>query len=367
MENYLLTTEYRASAGPGLPSAAAWTLSKARRWSIVSLLFASALLNYLDRATIAVALPVISAELALGPTAKGLLLSAFFWPYSTMQVPVGWIVDRSRLRWFYAAMFALWSISCGLAGFAGSLATLIALRIALGMGESIFLPAATKIVSSLFVPKDRGLPSGIFISGTRAGLALGAPLIAWFVVQFDWRKMFVIIGFTALFWLIPWLLIFPRELPNGSRKPRHSTLERAPLASRAWRFNRDLLGLCAGMFCLNYYFYPLITWLPEYFVEVRKLTVFQAGLYASLSYAIFGLSEPMGGWVADRLISIGWNEMRVRKGVITAGFLAGVLLIPALLASRWPIALAFLAGASLVGLCTGNLWGSSNLVPLQSK
>ena len=84
-----------------------------RRWMLVGLLFFAALINYLDRATISVALPRISGDLLLGPTAKGVLLSSFFWSYALMQVPIGWLADRVSLRWLYAGSFALWSLACG--------------------------------------------------------------------------------------------------------------------------------------------------------------------------------------------------------------------------------------------------------------
>ena len=54
------------------------------------LLSAAGFLNYLDRAIVSVALPVIAADLHLGPGAKGVLLSAFFWSYALMQLPIGW-------------------------------------------------------------------------------------------------------------------------------------------------------------------------------------------------------------------------------------------------------------------------------------
>ena len=65
-----------------------------RRWSVVGLLFAASLINYFDRATIAMALPLLSEDFKLGPQEKGLLLSAFFWSYALMQIPIGWCADR---------------------------------------------------------------------------------------------------------------------------------------------------------------------------------------------------------------------------------------------------------------------------------
>ena len=96
-------------------------ISNSRRWGIVALLFVASLINYLDRATISVALPLISVSLNLAAATKGLLLSAFFCSYALMQVPVGWCVDRYNLRWIYSGLFALWSLACGLTGFAAKL------------------------------------------------------------------------------------------------------------------------------------------------------------------------------------------------------------------------------------------------------
>src|SRR3954463_10572227 len=97
----------------------------ARRWAIVGLLFTASLINYFDRATISFALPLISAELHLGPESKGLLLSAFFWSYTLMQIPMGMLADRLNLRWLYAAAFTLWSVAQGLIGISSGLTSLI--------------------------------------------------------------------------------------------------------------------------------------------------------------------------------------------------------------------------------------------------
>src|SRR5215469_5556460 len=97
-------------------------VSTNRRWLVVSLLFLASLINYLDRASLSLALPVIGGDLHLGATEKGLLLSAFFWSYAFMQVPVGLLVDRYPIRWVYAGLFAIWSLACGFTGFVGSLA-----------------------------------------------------------------------------------------------------------------------------------------------------------------------------------------------------------------------------------------------------
>jgi MFS family permease len=326
-------------------------VSTQRRWWIVALLFTASLINYLDRAAISFALPLISKEFGLTSQSKGLLLSSFFWSYALMQIPIGWCADRFNLRWLYAVAFTIWSFAQGLTGLATSLSMLLAFRILLGVGESIYLPGGTKIVSLLFAPKERGLPSGLFDFGTRTGLVLEGILVPWLLVHLGWRRTFLILGFTALLWIAPWFAIFPRRLTATDTKktfPDLATVARSLL-------DRNLLGICLGFFCFDYYWYVLVTWLPDYLVSVRQLTIVQAGFYASLAFFTFGIAEPIGGWICDTLIRRGWDETRTRKGIVSIAFAMGVFLIAAMHATHTGLAIWLLIGASLAGLATGNL------------
>jgi MFS transporter, ACS family, D-galactonate transporter len=327
--------------------------SNTRRWAVVSLLFAASLINYLDRAAISFALPLISKDFQLTAQSKGLLLSSFFWSYALMQIPIGWSADRFNLRWLYAGAFTIWSFAQGLTGWAGSLPALLAFRILLGVGESIYLPGGTKIVSVLFPPKERGLPSGLFDFGTRTGLVLEGILVPWLLVHFGWRRTFLILGFTALLWIAPWLWVFPRRLQAVNTGTALSIPERRPYARTL--LNRNLLGICLGFFCFDYYWYVLVTWLPDYLVTVRHLSIVQAGFYASLAFLTFGISEPIGGWIADTLIRHGWDETATRKGIVTVAFGMGIFLIAAMRSADTGVAIGLLIVASLVGLATGNL------------
>jgi MFS family permease len=329
-------------------------MTNRRRWTIVGLLFTASLINYFDRATISFALPLISKDLQLRPEAQGVLLSAFFWSYALMQIPMGLLADRVNLRWLYAAAFTLWSIAQGLIGFAGGLGALIAFRMLLGIGEAVYLPGGSKIVSLLFKPSERGLPSGLFDAGTRTGLVIEGIVVPGMLVYFGWRYSFTIVGFAALVWLLPWFLV----TPAGLRSPRPAAHTSRPGFSSglaALLTSRNLLGVCLAFFCFDYYWYFLVNWLPTYLVTVRGLTIMKAGIYASLPYFVFGASEPIGGWIADGLVKRGWTETRARKWIITFAFLTGLFLIPAARVTGANAALFLIIGGCLVGLSTGNL------------
>jgi MFS family permease len=299
---------------------------------------------------VSVALPVIAVDLHLGPAAKGVLLSAFFWSYALMQLPMGWAADRYNLRWLYAGAFAIWSLACGLTGYATSLGVLLFMRVLLGIGESIYVPGGVKIVSLIFSVGNRGLASGLMNCGTRAGLALGAPLIAWLVGSFGWHQAFFALGFGSLLWLLPWLAIYPGNIGSTTAPP-------APgLGQTLAALDRNLLGLCLGHIAFSYYWYLLVTWLPDYLVEARHMTLQRAGGYTAIPFLVFGVSEPLGGWIADRLVSLGHSECRARKLVITVAFFTSVMLLVAGRMADDTTAVLMIGAASLVGLATGNLY-----------
>ena len=141
------------------------------------------------------------------------------------------------------------------------------------------------------------------------------------------------------------------------RQPQHLAPPRTngPTTFRLPRFNRNLAGICLGFFCFDYFVYLLLTWLPDYLMQVRHLTITKAGAYSAAAYLMFGSCQAIGGWVGDHLVSRGWDETRTRKSIVTVGFLAGLLLIPAVLAGSADQAFAFITGSCLVGLAVGNL------------
>jgi MFS family permease len=329
---------------------AAPTISPIRAWAIAGLLAAAGFINYLDRAIVSVALPVIGVELHLGPAVKGVLLSAFFWSYALMQLPVGRAADRVNLRWWYAGAFAIWSVACGFTGFAASLTALIAMRVLLGIGESIYLPGGMKIVSLLFGPQDRGLASGLMNCGTRAGLAIGAPLIAFLVHAAGWHWAFFVLGFGSLVWLAPWLAAFPAGVDFQVSQPTLS------LAQMRAKFDRNLLGMCLGHFGYGYYWYLFVTWLPNYLVEGRHMSLERAGASCAIPFLVFAASEPLGGWMADRLVRFGYSERGSRKIIVTGAFVTSLMLLAAGHLADDRSAVLAIGAASLVGLATGNLY-----------
>jgi len=118
---------------------------------------------------------------------------------------------------------------------------------------------------------------------------------------------------------------------------------------------QNLLGLCLAHLGYSYYWYLLVTWLPAYLVESRHFSIQQAGTSVLIPYLIYCISEPLGGWLANRLVRLGWRESHSRKGVITMAFLTSLALLLARRIVNDTAAVWLLGAASLVGLATGNI------------
>ncbi len=333
------------------------------RWPIVGLLTVGVIIAYVDRINLSSALPEIRKSFALGPGASGLLLSAFFWSYALLQVPAGSVVDRWGVKWPYTVAFSIWSVVSAATALVGSLAGLVWMRILLGIGESIVTPASMRYIRTNFAEKERGFAIGVYMSGTKYGPAIGAPIAAYLVQAYGWKWMFVLTGLGCMLWLIPWLALVKKD--DAGPAPKAASRAGGPSSWGVMLSTPVMWGTCLATFCYMYFVYFCMTWMPTYFKERHNLSLTDSGWYTFMSFAGMATIAIVGGWAADRLIARGHNPVTVRKAFTIAGFLlASSQIIGAFTNS--PDVTKFFAVFSLtgLGLTTANYWAlTQTLMP----
>lgn len=323
---------------------------------MIGLLLASVCINYIDRGSLSVAAPVLSEEFSLSPRKLGNLLSAFFWSYTLFQLAAGWLVDRYDVKWVYAGGFLLWSLAMASTGLMNSFAGLLAARLLLGIGESVFLPSVSRIVVRIFPAERRGLPNAVVDVGTKAGPALSIYLGAKLLAEVGWRGLFIGVGLASLLWLIPWIAAVPGDRSPGNRSDGGESgggLGLAVILSR-----RETWGTSLAMFSLGYVWIFLLTWLPSYLVRERHFSMEQMRVLGSLPFWGMAAASLAGGWVSDGWIARGGTPTRVRKSFAVSGLLmCAALLLPAGMVSDSKTACAFLVASCVaLGLFTSNVW-----------
>ncbi len=125
------------------------------------------MINYVDRGNLSVAAPLLKRELGLSPSQLGILFAAFFITYTAMQFVIGWLIDRFDVNRILAAGFLIWSLATATTGLLRGFALLLAMRLILGVGESVAVPASSKILARHLSEHHRGFASGVVMSALR--------------------------------------------------------------------------------------------------------------------------------------------------------------------------------------------------------
>ena len=341
------------------------------RWLVVWLVFLGLTINYLDRASLSVALPFMGEEFELSATEQGLVFAAFFWAYDACQLLAGWYVDKvgPRRSLFIAALW--WSIFTALTAFSRGFWSLVTFRFLLGVGESPAPSSAAKVVGTWFPTRERAFATSIWDSGSRVGAVIALPVVTGIVALLNWQAVFIIIGGVGVIWAFVWWRIYrdPDQatranaaeveyvVAGGARTSRDDPAEGETITWRQLFRYRTVLAMMFGFFCLNSVIYFFITFFPTYLVTERGFSLLKLGFFG----AVPGLCAVVAGWtgglVADRAIRAGHSVTRVRKTQIVGGMVGGsVIMFAAVVPEAWmALALLAIAYSSLTVAGTG-IW-----------
>ena len=306
------------------------------RWTIVGLLATALFINYVDRGTVPTAAHLIQDDLGFSAQQLGLLMSAFFWCYAPLQPLVGWLADRFGAQRVLGAGLALWACATMLVGFVYSFGALLALRVLLGVGESVGFPSVSKLLATVVPVRGLGLANGVVASGYLFGPAVGSLVGGMLMASYGWRSAFWVFGALSLLWLVPWLRLRiptpPAAAAAGDGPPWRALLKRP-----------ELWGTSLGLFSVNYAFYFTLTWLPFYVVREHGFSTEQMAKFTFLLYVVHAASGLIAGWLVDRVVARGEHASLAYKSVMGAthlGFVACMVCV-ALAPAPWALAAIF--------------------------
>lgn len=318
--------------------------SPAATRNLILLVSLSIVLNYADRGLLGIAAPLMMGELGLSATAFGIAVSAFFWIYAPIQFVIGWLCDRVCVYRLFAAGVALWAASTALTGLAGGLASLILLRLLLGIGESIGFPGGAKVIARHVSAERRGIANSALAAAIALGPAVGTLVGGFVLASFGWRVMFVVFGLVTLLWVAPWWHAV-RPFLEASRAAV------APFPLRKLIGQPALWAMSVGHFAANYTLYFLLAWLPLYLVQSRGYSVAEMTLLATAGYLAQAASALTVGWASDRMVAAGRSEGMIRRAVLAFSSVGvGIAILGVATTSGFGVLLTFLL---LAGACGG--------------
>ena len=325
------------------------------RWWMISLLMLGSVINYLTRATLAVAAPSVLKDLSITTQQYSWILSAF--QFAIMLQPLcGYVMDSVGLKIGFAIFAIAWSFISMAHGLAGSWQALFGLRALLGFAEGSANPAGMKATSEWFPASERGLAGGFFNMGASLGSMLAAPLVAWAILTHSWQFAFVLTGAIGLAWAGLWLLFYQspakhKALSAEEREyilagqERHLAGEGRPSFLTILR-QRNFWGIAIPRFLADPTWGTLTFWLPLYLTTVRGFDLKQIAMFAWLPFLAADLGCMFGGTISIALQKRGVGLINARRAAFTVGALLmmGVAFVGTVDSPYVAVALLSLAG-----------------------
>jgi len=312
------------------------------RWRICGMLFVVTVSNYVDRQTMSIVAPVISAQFHLTNFDIAMIVNAFLIAYTFGQSVAGVFMDWIGSKRGFTILVIVWSIASILTSLARGVLSFSCFRFLLGLAESGNFPGGIKVVAEWFPQRERSTAVGLFVSGASIGAILTPPLVAFLVVNVGWPLAFVLIGIPGLLWVLWWRFMYS---PLGSH-PKVSEAERAyiqndqhearspqrlGLESLSFLKHRMFWGVFLGRFVEEPASWFYLTWLPLYMKSYRGVSLTNIGFLLIVPFLTLDLGYMGGGWIASQLIRRGLSLNRARKTVMTVSALCMVSAIPGVL------------------------------------
>jgi MFS transporter, ACS family, hexuronate transporter len=316
------------------------------RWLIVSLVALATIINYIDRTALTVMWPSIAQDMGFTTSDYANIMSVFLVAYAIGQAVFGRIFDAIGTRLGFVLSIVVWSVSIALHSVASSVTSFSLFRVLLGFGEAGNWPGATKANAEWFPVKERALAQGIFGAGASIGGIISPPLVAFLYAYLGWKATFIVVASLGLIWLIPWLILYksgPDSHPWITEQERQYILTGQKVVSddqmpeveyvptlKQLLSHRQSWSVIGARFFIEPIWWLFVAYLPLYLNDKFDFDIKAIGASAWFPYVGAALGALVGGWLAGKLIGMGWSVNKARKTVIGLG---GALMLPALIAT----------------------------------
>ena len=311
------------------------------------MLFASTVINYIDRQTLSVLAPFLKTQYGWTNEDYALIVIAFRVAYAIGQTLLGRFMDRVGTRLGLTITVTWYSVVAMLTSFASGLRSFAFFRFLLGLGESANWPAATKAVSEWFPKKERGWAVALFDSGSSIGAAIAPSLVIWLYHSFgDWRPAFIITGTLGFLWLIVWRILYhpPEVHPRISEEERAMILADREVPDAAdtnsglpistsqppwWSLlkYRQTWGSIAARAMTDPVWFFIADWFMIFLVS-KGFSPEDTLVAFWIPFVAADLGNFAGGGFSSYLIKRGWPVGRARKAVVAFGAIGMLTLIP---------------------------------------
>jgi sugar phosphate permease len=351
------------------------------RWRIFWLLFAFAMVAYLQRTSVPVAAQRIMSDLGVSQVEIGWLDAAFTAAYALAQLPGGVLglkLGARRTLTLVGLLGIVATLGTPLAPLLGTgtalFAALLGVQVLLGISQGPVFPVLTATLQRWFPSRQWAMANGVTTAGMNLGGAVTPVVIVGLTAAFGWKGALLSTIVPAVLLTAAWAW-YARDRPAEHPDVRPEELAELdadasepdpPVTAKRLLSvlgDRNVLLLAFSYFCMNYTYYLLSFWSFLYLVQERHFDGLESGLAGALPWIGAGIGAAAGGYLSDALalrLGVRWGYRLVPLAALP---LAGVLLFATVHVSTPYAAVAALTLAfCAIELSEGAYWAAAMTV-----
>lgn len=265
-------------------------------WRVVALLAGAFVINYVDRQVVFSIFPLLRRDLGFSDAELGAVGTLFTWTYSLAMPFSGRLADIVSRRKLVVSALILWSAATLFTGLSTTKGLFLATRVAMGLCESLYVPAAIGLITQAHPGNTRSRALSIHGFAQYTGITLGGWYGGWTAEHIGWRPGFFLLTVVGALYTVVLIWGF-RNLKLAPLPPQR---QRAHL--KVLLQSRCFVTLCALFFSFCAMLWMLYAWLPAFIYERYGLSLTQSGLTATLflqSSSAAGVL--LGGFLGDSI------------------------------------------------------------------
>nr|XP_050846218.1 putative inorganic phosphate cotransporter isoform X1 [Vespula vulgaris] len=306
----------------------------------VLLLFFAMVIGYFLRVGMSVAVVAMSNSTTANPeiedygwtsSQRSSILSSFFWGYTIMQMPSGYIITIwSTQKLLCLGMFicGLFSLLMQVAAHYGGIIAVYVCRVGMGLCQGCLLPSIHTLLSKWVPPSERARLGTFTYAGAQFGTVIALPLSGLLAgSSIGWPSIFYISGAFSICWSIIFLFL-------GSDTPTtHSTIsfeEKMYIASNLETSHPDneeklrtpwkqiftstpMWALIIAHCGQSWGYWTLLTEMPTYLNSVLGFDIEKNGSISALPYLVMWMLSFPVSWLSDYALKKNVSRSVTRK------------------------------------------------------
>lgn len=281
-------------------------IQKTNKWVILTVLSLAWLVGYFDRVALNIAAIPISQEFSFNPTQMGMILGTYSLGTLAVCLFGGMFADKFGSKRILLLAMITWSLFTGFTALAWSFASLVVIRTIFGAAEGLFPPASSVAIAEEFPKNIYGRAKSILLACGGLGQAVGSIIVAFIIVGYGWKAPFLVFAVLGILISAIFLVLHKKDKQYRAQVAERegATAENKPKPPRASMKlvfkNPTVLKILFIQFAIGFFGYGLNSWIPQYWVNVKGLSMKTMGALLSIPMFAAFIAVLVAGWLIDK-------------------------------------------------------------------